>query len=118
MGVIINISSTPAIGGGGTSAPPSIAKYEVSPISKHTTLDFPCKNIRGHTLTLAIGNISTKTTFDSKTLANRKMAAMENSMTQWRDPGEVATIAASEAKEDVAFVTGKTTVIDGGTVKL
>ncbi len=113
-GVIINISSTPAVAGHTEGAPYSIAKSGVIAITKHIALEYGDKNIRAYTL--ALGNISTEATFASMTLTERKKAAMENSMKRWGDPREVATIAANVASEDFSFATGNTIVIDGGTV--
>jgi 3-oxoacyl-[acyl-carrier protein] reductase len=115
-GVIINISSTPAVAGHTAGAPYSIAKSGVIAITKHIALEYGDKNIRAYTL--ALGNISTEATFASMTLTERKKAAMENSMKRWGDPREVATIAANVASEDFSFATGNTIVIDGGTVML
>ena len=115
-GVIINISSTPAVAGHTAGAPYSIAKSGVIAITKHIALEYGDKNIRAYTL--ALGNISTEATFTSMTLTERKKAAMENSMKRWGDPREVATIAANVASEDFSFATGNTIVIDGGTVML
>jgi 3-oxoacyl-[acyl-carrier protein] reductase len=115
-GVIINISSTPAVAGHTEGAPYSIAKSGVIAITKHIALEYGDKNIRAYTL--ALGNISTKATFASMTLTERKKAAMENSMKRWGDPREVAAIAANVASEDFSFATGNTIVIDGGTVML
>jgi 3-oxoacyl-[acyl-carrier protein] reductase len=115
-GVIINIASTPAIAGHMAGASYSIAKSGVIVITKHIALEYGDNNIRAFTLDL--GNISTEATFASVTTAERKKAATENSMKRWGEPREVATIAVSVASEDIAFDTGNTIVIDGGTVIL
>ncbi len=115
-GVIINISSTPAISGYTEGAPYTVAKAGVIAITKHIALEYGTKNIRAYTL--ALGNISTDATFKSMTVAERKKAAMENSMKRWGKPSEVAKVAASVASDDFAFATGNTIVIDGGTVLL
>jgi len=113
-GVIINISSTPAISGYTEGAPYTIAKAGVIAITKHIALEYGIKNIRAYTL--ALGNISTDATFKAMTVTERKKAAMENSMKRWGEPSEVAKVAASVASDDFAFATGNTIVIDGGTV--
>jgi NAD(P)-dependent dehydrogenase (short-subunit alcohol dehydrogenase family) len=115
-GVIINIASTPAIAGHIAAAPYGIAKSRVIEITKHVALEYGEKNIRAYTL--ALGNISSEATFTSLSMTERKKAATENSIKRWGDPREVPTIAASVASEDVAFATGNTIVIDGGTVML
>jgi 3-oxoacyl-[acyl-carrier protein] reductase len=113
-GVIINISSTPAIAGHTAGAPYSIAKAGVIAMTKHIALEYGDRNIRAYTL--ALGNIATDATYDSMTILERKKAAMENSMKRWGHPREVATIAASLASDDFLFATGNTIIIDGGTV--
>ena len=115
-GVIINISSTPAVSGHTEGAPYTIAKAGVIAITKHIALEYGDKNIRAYTL--ALGNISSEATFSSMTVTERKNAAMENSMKRWGDPTEVARVAASLASDDFSFATGNTIVIDGGTVLL
>ncbi|HXG07999.1 MAG TPA: SDR family NAD(P)-dependent oxidoreductase [Nitrososphaera sp.] len=115
-GVIINISSTPAISGCAEGAPYTVAKAGIIAITKHIALEYGVRNIRAYAL--ALGNISTDATFKSMTVAERKKAAMENSMKRWGKPSEVATVAASVASDDFAFATGNTIVIDGGSVLL
>jgi 3-oxoacyl-[acyl-carrier protein] reductase len=115
-GVIINISSTPAVSGHTEGSPYTIAKAGVIAITKHIALEYGDKGIRAYTL--ALGNISSEATFGSMTVTERKKAAMENSMKRWGDPMEVAKAAASLASDDFSFATGNTIVIDGGTVLL
>jgi 3-oxoacyl-[acyl-carrier protein] reductase len=115
-GVIINISSTPAISGHTEGAPYSIAKAGIIAMTKHIALEYGNKNIRAYTL--ALGNISTDATFNSMTPAEKKKAAAENSMRRWGYPKEVATIAASIADDSFSFATGNTIVVDGGAVML
>lgn len=115
-GVIINITSTPAVSGHTEGAPYTIAKAGAIAIAKHIAMEYGDKNIRAYSL--ALGNISSEATFNSMTVTERKKAAMENSMKRWGDPAEVAKIAASVANDDFSFATGNTIVIDGGTVLL
>jgi 3-oxoacyl-[acyl-carrier protein] reductase len=115
-GVIINISSTPAVSGHTEGAPYTVAKAGVIAITKHIALEYGDKNIRAYTL--ALGNISSEATFSSMTVTERRKAAMENSMKRWGEPQEVAKVAASVADDDFSFATGNTIVIDGGTVLL
>jgi len=115
-GVIINISSTPAISGYTEGAPYTIAKAGIIAITKHIALEYGDKNIRAYSL--ALGNISSEATFSSMTVTERRRAAMENAMKRWGDPSEVAKVAASVASDDFSFATGNTLVIDGGTVLL
>ncbi|MGI0028270.1 MAG: SDR family NAD(P)-dependent oxidoreductase [Nitrososphaera sp.] len=115
-GVVISISSTPAISGHTEGAPYTLAKAAIVAMTKHISLEYGDRNIRAYTL--ALGNIGTEATFNSMTSAERKKAAKENAMKRWGSPVEVARVAASIAAEDFAFATGNTIVIDGGTVLL
>ncbi len=115
-GVVISISSTPAISGHTEGAPYTLAKAAIVAMTKHISLEYGDRNIRAYTL--ALGNIGTEATFNSMTSAERKKAAKENAMKRWGNPVEVARVAASIAAEDFAFATGNTIVIDGGTVLL
>jgi NAD(P)-dependent dehydrogenase (short-subunit alcohol dehydrogenase family) len=83
-------------------------------VTKHIALEYGDRNSRAYAF--ALGIISKEATFSSMTLTERKKAAMEYSMKRQGHPREVATIAASNASEDFAFVTGNTIAIDGGTV--
>lgn len=115
-GVVISISSTPAISGHVEGAPYTLAKAGIIAMTKHIALEYGRKNIRAYTL--ALGNIATDATFNSMTAAERKKAAGENAMKRWGKPREVAKVAACVASDDFSFATGNTIVIDGGTVFL
>ena len=114
--VIINIASTLATAGHMVGAPYRIEKSGVIAITKHIALEYGEKNIRAYTLML--DNISAEAIFASMTMTERKNGATEYSVKRWGDPREVATIAASVAREDFALPTGNTIVIDGETVML
>lgn len=115
-GVIVSISSTPALSGHTEGMPYTLAKAAIIAMTKHIALEYGRKKIRAYTL--ALGNIATEATFNLMTPAERKKAAMENAMKRWGDPKEVANVAASVASDDFTFATGNTIVIDGGTVLL
>lgn len=115
-GVIISISSTPAIAGHTEGVPYTIAKAGIVAMTKHIALEYGPYNVRAYTL--ALGNIATSATFGSMTASERKKAALENAMKRWGDPRQVARIAASVAGDDFAFATGNTIVVDGGAVLL
>lgn len=115
-GVIINISSTPAVSGHTEGAPYTMAKSALIAMTKHIALEYGKKNIRAYTL--ALGNIASEATFNSMTPAERKKAANENAMKRWGRPEEVARVAACVASDDFSFATGNTIIIDGGTVLL
>lgn len=113
-GVIINISSTPAIAGHTEGAPYTIAKAANIALTKCIAKEYGINGIRSYTM--ALGNIATMATYDSMTEVARKKAAAEPPMKRWGRPEEVAKIAASIASDSFSFATGNTIVIDGGTV--
>jgi 3-oxoacyl-[acyl-carrier protein] reductase len=113
-GVIINISSTPAIAGHTEGAPYTIAKAANIALTKCIAKEYGINGIRAYTM--ALGNIATMATYDSMTEVARKKAAEEPPMKRWGRPEEVAKIAASIASDSFSFATGNTIVIDGGTV--
>ncbi|MEO9295298.1 MAG: SDR family NAD(P)-dependent oxidoreductase [Nitrososphaera sp.] len=115
-GVIISISSTPAIAGHAEGSPYTLAKSAIIAMTKHIALEYGQRNIRAYTL--ALGNIATDATFNSMTEKERKAAGQENAMKRWGKPEEVARVAASIASDDFSFATGNTIVIDGGAVLL
>jgi 3-oxoacyl-[acyl-carrier protein] reductase len=111
-GVIINISSTPAISGHFEGAPYTIAKAAVIALTKHIALEYGSKNIRAYTL--GLGNIATEATYNSMSEEDRKRGAEETAMKRWGKPEEVAKVAACVASDYFSFATGNTIVIDGG----
>lgn len=115
-GVIISISSTPALAGHVEGAPYTLAKAGIVAMTKHVAMEYASRGIRAYTL--ALGNIATDATFKSMSAGAQKKAAQENAMKRWGGPKEVAKIAASIAGDDFSFATGNTIVIDGGAVLL
>ena len=113
-GVIVNISSTPAIAGYTKGAPYTIAKAGNMGLTKCIAMEYGSNKIRSYTM--ALGNIATLATYNSMTEEDRNKAAQENSMKRWGKPEEVAKIAACIASDSFSFATGNTIVIDGGTV--
>ncbi|MDR4490950.1 MAG: SDR family oxidoreductase [Candidatus Nitrosocosmicus sp.] len=115
-GVIITISSTPAISGQPGGFPYSIAKAGNIALTKCIAKEYGQYNIRAYSL--ALGNISTKATINSLPESMIIKAAKESPMNRWGDPVEVAKVATSIAEEDFSFANGNTIVIDGGTIIL
>jgi 3-oxoacyl-[acyl-carrier protein] reductase len=113
-GVIINISSTPAIVGFTKGAPYTIAKAAIIALTKCIAMEYGINNIRSYTM--ALGNIATLATYGSMTEEDRNKAAEEPSIKRWGKPEEVAKVAACIASDSFSFATGNTIVIDGGTV--
>ncbi|HEX9677706.1 SDR family NAD(P)-dependent oxidoreductase [Nitrososphaera sp.] len=113
-GVVISISSTPAIAGYTEGAPYSIAKAGIVAMTKHAALEYGKDNVRAYVL--ALGNIATDATFNSMTARAIKAATQESAMKRWGKPQEVARTIAGLATDDFSFATGNTIVVDGGTV--
>jgi 3-oxoacyl-[acyl-carrier protein] reductase len=115
-GVIINISSTPAIAGYTEGSSYNITKAANIALTKCIAKEYAINNIRAYTL--ALGSIATLATIGSKTQEERYTAAQESSMKRWGKPEEVAKVAACIADNSFSFATGNTIVLDGGTVLL
>jgi 3-oxoacyl-[acyl-carrier protein] reductase len=113
-GVIINISSTPAISGHAGGFPYSIAKSGCITLTKSIAKEYSRYGIRAYTL--ALGNIATPATLDSMSEQIIIRAALESSMKRWGEPREVARVAACLADDYFSYATGNTIVVDGGTV--
>jgi 3-oxoacyl-[acyl-carrier protein] reductase len=80
-GVIINISSTPAIAGHIEGASYTIAKAANIALTKCIVLEYSDKNIRAYTL--ALDNIATLAKYYSMNENDRNKAAEEPSMRRW-----------------------------------
>lgn len=115
-GVIISISSTPAISGQPGGFPYSVAKAGNIALTKCLAKEYGQFNIRAYSL--ALGNISTKATIDSLPESMIIKAAKESPMNRWGEPIEVARVAAAIASEEFSFANGNTIIIDGGTVMI
>ena len=112
-GVIINISSTPAIAGHVEGSPYTIAKAGNVALTKCIAMEYGKDNIRAYTL--ALGNIQTLATYGQMTEDDTRKAA-EPSMKDGGNPIEVGKVAACVASDNFSFATGNTIIIDGGTV--
>ena len=115
-GVIINISSTPALSGHIEGSPYTIAKSGVIGLTKHIAREYGIYSIRAYTL--ALGNISTDATYYSMDEKHRSRAEEETSLKRWGRPDEVARIASHIASDDFSYSTGNTIIIDGGTIMI
>ena len=115
-GVIINISSTPALNGHIEGSPYTIAKSGIIGLTKHIAREYGIYNIRAYTL--ALGNISTDATYYSMDDKHKSKAEEETSLKRWGKPEEVAKIASRLASNDFSYSTGNTIIIDGGTIMI
>ncbi len=113
-GVIINISSTPAIAGHSEGSPYAIAKAANIALTKSIVKEYGGNNIRAYSL--ALGNINTLATYESMTKKDRQQTADESPMKRWGRLEEFAKVAACIADNNFSYVTGNTIVIDGGTI--
>ncbi len=113
-GVIINISSTPAISGDIEGAAYAFAKSSLISLSKFIARTYGIYNIRAYTV--ALGSIMTKATYLKLSKKERKQLAEETSLKRWGITEEIAKLVSALISEDFSFVTGQTIIADGGAV--
>ena len=115
-GIIINISSTPAIAGYDKGAPYTIAKSAILGITKHVAKEYGKYGIRCNTI--APGSIATQRNWDR--LSKQERVAMVSGIPLGRpgQPADIAGVALMLASDYGAFVNGQTVVVDGGEVTL
>jgi 3-oxoacyl-[acyl-carrier protein] reductase len=113
-GVIINITSTPAISGHICGSPYSIAKAGLISLTKHIALEYGRYNIRSYSV--ALGDIDTDAMRRSLSRSEIVKAKNENTMKRLGRPEEVAKTIVCLAGGNFSFSTGNTIIIDGGKV--
>ncbi|HID04392.1 MAG TPA: SDR family oxidoreductase [Candidatus Caldiarchaeum subterraneum] len=113
-GVIINISSNPAIAGHDKGAAYTFAKTALIGLTKHITREYGRYGIRAYSL--ALGNIKTHPTVRSLTKEEFDKLAGESPMLRWGEPAEVAAVIAFLCSDKASFINGQTIIIDGGAV--
>ena len=113
-GVIINITSTPAIFAHNCGCPYSIAEAGLISLTKHIALEYGRYNIRSYSV--ALGDIYTDSMRRSLSRSELVKAKNENTMKRLGQPEEVAKSIVSIAGENFSFSTGNTIIIDGGKV--
>jgi 3-oxoacyl-[acyl-carrier protein] reductase len=113
-GVIINITSTPAISGHICGSPYSIAKAGLISLTKHIALEYGRYNIRSYSV--ALGDIHTDAMRRSLAKSEIVKAKNENTMKRLGRPEEVAKSIVCLAGGNFSFSTGNTIIIDGGKV--
>jgi 3-oxoacyl-[acyl-carrier protein] reductase len=111
-GVIINISSTPAISGYIKGAPYTMAKAANLGITKHIAAEFGKYGIRCNAI--APGTIATQRNWDRLTTQQRVDIVRSIPLGRAGKPEEIATIALVLASDYTSFVSGQTIVVDGG----
>jgi 3-oxoacyl-[acyl-carrier protein] reductase len=111
-GVIINISSTPAISGHIKGAPYTVAKAANLGITKHIAAEFGKYGIRCNSI--APGTIATHRNWDRLTTEQRVNIVSSIPFGREGKPEEVAGVALILACDYTSFVNVQTIVVDGG----
>jgi 3-oxoacyl-[acyl-carrier protein] reductase len=111
-GVIINISSTPAISGYIKGAPYTVAKAANLGITKHIAAEFGKYGIRCNSI--APGTIATHRNWDRLTTEQRVNIVSSIPFGREGKPEEVAGVALILACDYTSFVNVQTIVVDGG----
>jgi 3-oxoacyl-[acyl-carrier protein] reductase len=111
-GVIVNISSTPALAGHDKGLAFTVAKAGIIGLTKGLATEL-APHIRVNAI--ALGNV--ETTWISE-LNDKELneARQENLMKRFGSPREIAKIIVFLAGDESSFLTGQTIVVDGGTV--
>jgi len=113
-GVIINISSTPAISGYVKGSPYTVAKAANLGITKHIAAEFGKYGIRCNAI--APGTIATDRNWDRLTTQQRLDIVSSIPLGRAGKPEEVAGVALILASDYTSFVNGQTIVVDGGEI--
>ena len=111
-GVIINISSTPAISGYIKGAPYTVAKAANLGITKHIAAEFGKYGIRCNAI--APGTIATQRNWDRLTTQQRVDIVRSIPLGRAGKPEEIAHVTLILASDYTSFITGQTIVVDGG----
>jgi 3-oxoacyl-[acyl-carrier protein] reductase len=111
-GVIINVSSTPAISGYIKGAPYTVAKAANLGITKHIAAEFGKFGIRCNAI--APGTIATQRNWERLTTSQRVDIVASIPLGRAGKPEEIAGVALMLASDYTSFVNGQTIVVDGG----
>ena len=111
-GVIINVSSTPAISGYTKGAPYTVAKAANLGITKHIAAEFGKYGIRCNAI--APGTIATQRNWDRLTTEQKVDIVRSIPLGRAGKPEEIAIVALVLASDYTSFVNGQTIVVDGG----
>jgi 3-oxoacyl-[acyl-carrier protein] reductase len=113
-GVIINISSTPAISGYVKGASYTVAKAATLGITKHIAAEFGKYGIRCNAI--APGTIATPRNWDRLTTEQKEDIVSPIPLRRAGKPEEIAGVALILASDYTSFVNGQTIVVDGGEI--
>jgi len=111
-GVIITISSTPALAGYTKGAPYTVAKAANLGITRHIAAEYGKYNIRCNAI--APGNIATPRNWDRLTDKEKKELVASIPLGRAGRPEEIAGVALMLASDYASFVNGQTLIVDGG----
>ncbi|MDQ4014465.1 MAG: SDR family oxidoreductase [Thermoproteota archaeon] len=111
-GVIINISSTPAISGYIKGAPYTVAKAANLGITKHIAAEYGKYGIRCNAI--APGTIATQRNWERLTTEQRVDIVSSIPLGRAGKPEEIAGVALMLASDYSSFVSGQIIVADGG----
>lgn len=115
-GVIINISSTPAIAGYDKGAPYTVAKSAILGITRHVAKEYGKCGVRCNTI--APGSIATSMNWGRLSEAQRKDLVSGIPLGRPGKPEDVAGVALMLASDYCQFINGQKIVVDGGEVTL
>jgi len=115
-GVIVNISSTPALQGDNEGFVYALAKSLCITLTKFIARQYGKYNIRAYTLVL--GSIRTKSTYNLLSKKERKRLAEETALKRWGEPEEIANLITCIVKDDFSYVTGQSIIADGGVIMI
>jgi 3-oxoacyl-[acyl-carrier protein] reductase len=111
-GVIVNVSSTPALGGHDRGFAFTVAKAGVIGLTKALAVELaPYVRVN----TVALGNVETEWV-EELTGEELKKEKGENLIKRFGKPEEIAKILLFLCSDDSTFINGQTIVLDGGSI--
>jgi len=111
-GTIVNVSSTPALGGHDRGFAFTVAKAAVIGLTKAMAVELaPYVRVN----TVALGNVETEW-LGELSQKEREEGRQENLIKRFGKPEEVAKMITFLCSDDSSFVNGQTIVLDGGTL--
>ncbi len=115
-GLIINISSTPAVGGYDKGAPYTVAKSANLGITKHIAKEYGKFGIRCNAI--APGTIATQRNWERLSEDEKKELISTIPLGRYGKPEDIAGVALMLASDYASFVNGQTIVVDGGEITI
>lgn len=115
-GIIINISSTPAVGGYDKGAPYTVAKSANLGMTKHIAKEYGKYGIRCNAI--APGTIATQRNWGRLSEGEKRELVSTIPLGRPGKPEDVAGVALMLASDYASFVNGQTIVVDGGEITI